>query len=119
MLTPIRMRGIRRAVFGSALTVGDVLLILLLIYAAIGNCFELRLHSCRILQPDPVCGSIFWLVVDFVIGAVGVAVTVTRVYPQSIDASHSLDRRSLPLQVAENRKVVIQVESGGCMSRSR
>ncbi len=67
--------------FGSALTAGGVPLILLSIYAAIGNCFELGLHSCGTPQSDPVCGSIFWLIVDFaVIGVVDVAVTVTGVY---------------------------------------
>ena len=70
---PVRIRGIRRAVFGSALTAGGVPLILLSIYAAIGNCFELGLHSCGTPQSDPVCGSIFWLIVDFaVIGVVSV-----------------------------------------------
>ncbi|MDG6945945.1 MAG: hypothetical protein JRM91_04725, partial [Nitrososphaerota archaeon] len=73
ILTPVRIRGIRRAVFGSALTAGGVPLILLSIYAAIGNCFELGLHSCGTPQSDPVCGSIFLLIVDFaVIGVVSV-----------------------------------------------
>jgi hypothetical protein len=89
MFTPVTSTGFRRAAASSALVAAGVPLILLSTTGIIVNYSEWGTHFCTNPQPDPVCGSIFWITVEFVgIGAAGVASIVTGLYlrPRSSDS---------------------------------
>jgi hypothetical protein len=77
MSAPVAGAESRRAVLSSALVGAGAPLIFLSIFGALANYTELDVHFCTSLQPEPVCGSIVWIIVDFaVIGVAGTALIV-------------------------------------------
>lgn len=79
--SPIRLIGLRRAVGSSILFAAGTTLLVLSGFGILGNSFEWGVHFCSEPQPYPVCGSIFWLILEFlVLASIGVAFVFAGFY---------------------------------------
>ena len=75
------MPALRKLVIGSGIGLVGLFVVVISLFGILGNYDELGAHFCSNPHPYPVCGSIVWLIVEFVaIGFVGVAMVVAGLY---------------------------------------
>lgn len=77
--SPVRLMGVRRAVTSSVLVAAGATLV---VPSGLGIWvnyeYEWGVHFCSEPQPYPVCGSIFWLIVEFsVLALIGVSLVLS------------------------------------------
>ena len=76
-----QLPALRKLVIGSGIGLVGLFVVVISLFGILGNYDELGAHFCSNPHPYPVCGSIVWLIVEFVaIGFVGVAMVVAGLY---------------------------------------